>query len=241
MKKIIIYGGTSLISIELIKKFSNQTDKFFVIVRNREKFEKVCQKLNPNIIKKIKTYEINILDIKKNIDLINKFEPETIDGIFFLIGETGNPEIEINDFKMCINNYETNLINPVIIINNLLEKLKKGSFLCVFSSMAGLRGRALRLFYCSSKAGLISYLSGLRQKLVGRDIQVLNIIAGYMSTEKFNYKVNTFLINSPCEVANKVMYGIKKKKENLYTSNIWFIISVILRLIPEKIYKKLKF
>ena len=147
----------------------------------------------------------------------------------------------MKDHKECIKNYETNLINPVIIINNLLGKLKKGSFLCVFTSMAGLRGRALRLFYCSSKAGLISYLSGLRQKLFKRNIQVLNVIAGYMSTEKFNYKANNLLINSPVEVANKVIEGIKKKRENIYTSYLWLIISIILRLIPEKIYKKLNF
>lgn len=241
MKKIIIYGGTSLISIELIKILNIRTDKFFVIVRDNKKFEKICQKLNQDILKKIETYQLNILDIKQNIDLINRFEPETIDGVFFLIGETGDPETEMKDHKECIKNYETNLINPVIIINNLLGKLKKGSFLCVFTSMAGLRGRALRLFYCSSKAGLISYLSGLRQKLFKRNIQVLNVIAGYMSTEKFNYKANNLLINSPVEVANKVIEGIKKKRENIYTSYLWLIISIILRLIPEKIYKKLNF
>ena len=62
-----------------------------------------------------------------------------------------------------------------------------------------------------------------------------------MSTEKFNYKANKFLINSPSEVANKVANGINKKKENIYTSNLWFFISIILRILPEKIFKKLNF
>ena len=54
--------------------------------------------------------------------------------------------------------------------------------------LRGIRGRALRLFYCSAKAGLISYLSGLRQKVQYRNINVINVIAGYMDTEKFNFK-----------------------------------------------------
>ena len=37
--KIIIYGGTSLLSIEFIKKFENEVDEFIVINRNKTKFE----------------------------------------------------------------------------------------------------------------------------------------------------------------------------------------------------------
>ncbi len=37
MKKIIIYGGTSLLSIEFIRKFSNEVDEFTVISRNKKK------------------------------------------------------------------------------------------------------------------------------------------------------------------------------------------------------------
>jgi short-subunit dehydrogenase len=241
MKNIIIYGGTSLISIELIKKFNLETDTFFIVGRNKKKFNKVSQVLSNDILCKINFYELDILNITQNIDFINKLETNSIDGVFFLIGETGNPEIEFSNYSECLTNYNTNLINPIIIINNLSMKLKNNSFLCVFTSMSGLRGRALRLFYCSAKAGLISYLSGLRQKLFKRNIQVLNVIAGYMSTEKFNYKANRFLINSPNEVANKVANGIKKKKENIYTSNLWFFIAIVLKILPEKIFKRLNF
>ena len=57
MKKIIIYGGTSLISIELIKILNIKTDKFFIIVRDKKKFEKFYQKLDQEIVKKIETYQ----------------------------------------------------------------------------------------------------------------------------------------------------------------------------------------
>ena len=39
MKKIIVYGGTSLLSIEFIKKFDKEIDEFIVISRNRNKNE----------------------------------------------------------------------------------------------------------------------------------------------------------------------------------------------------------
>ena len=78
--------------------------------------------------------------------------------------------------------------------------------------------KPLRLFYCSAKAGLISYLSGLRQKLVKDNIAVINVIAGYMDTEKFNYDVNKYLVSTPREVIDRVYNGVRNKKENIYSS-----------------------
>ena len=62
-----------------------------------------------------------------------------------------------------------------------------------------------------------------------------------MDTEKFNYKANKLLISKPEKVVNRIYNGIKIKKETIYSSFIWFIISIIIKLIPEKIFKKMKF
>ena len=36
-KKIIIFGGTSEISLELLKLYSNETEKFIIFCRNEKK------------------------------------------------------------------------------------------------------------------------------------------------------------------------------------------------------------
>ena len=241
MKSIVIYGGTSILSIEFMKKYNKEIDEFIVVCRNQKKLEKKILIFDEKLKNKIKIYQIDLLDIKNNLAFTNSLESQSIDGLFFVMGETGNPELEIEDFEKCNLNYKVNLIHPVLIINSLIPKLKKNSYVCVFSSVAGIRGRALRLFYCSAKAGLISYLSGLRQKLQYRNINVINVIAGYMDTEKFNYKANKLLISKPEKVVNRIYNGIKIKKETIYSSFIWFIISIIIKLIPEKIFKKMKF
>tara|TARA_Y100000590_G_C15654696_1_gene990173 strand:+ start:825 stop:1550 length:726 start_codon:yes stop_codon:yes gene_type:complete len=241
MKKIVIYGGTSLISIELIKKFSEETDEFLVISRNNLKLKEKINEIDSNIIKKIKLIQIDLLDLEKNIEFINNLNDHFYDGIIFVIGETGDPDLEFENYNKCLENYKINLLHPVIVLNTFVKKLKKNSFICVFTSMAGIRGRALRLFYCSAKSGLISYLSGLRQKLQKENIQVTNVIAGYMKTEKFKYNVNKFLISSPNKVAKIVHKGIINKKDNIYTSYLWFLISIILKIIPEKIFKRFNF
>ena len=47
------------------------------------------------------------------------------------------------------------------------------SFIAVLTSVAGIRGRGKRLFYSSAKSGMNVYLSGLRQKIFDKKINVL--------------------------------------------------------------------
>ena len=88
---------------------------------------------------------------------------------------------------------------------------------------------------------MINYLSGLRQFLYKKGIFVNTVIPGYISTEKFNIKTSKLLITSPERTAQMIHQSIKNKKEILYISFLWRIISFILNLIPEKIFKKFNF
>ena len=120
-------------------------------------------------------------------------------------------------------------------------KTGKKSFVAVLTSVAGLRGRSKRLFYSSAKAGLIAYLSALRQKFNKKNMNVITVIPGYMSTKPFNIKASRFLISSPEKSAQIIYNAIKKKKEVVYINFFWRIIMFCINLIPEKIYKKLNF
>ena len=120
-------------------------------------------------------------------------------------------------------------------------KTGKKSFIAVFTSVAGLRGRSKRLFYSSAKSALITYLSGLRQKLNKEQINILTVIPGYMRTKPFNIKAPSFLITSPEKSAQIVYNAIKKEKEIVYINFFWRIIMFCINLLPEKIYKKLNF
>ena len=115
-------------------------------------------------------------------------------GLIWVAGFTGNPDAEYLDPNKCETNLRINFINPVLLINRILPKMKTGnkSFLAVLTSVAGLRGRSKRLFYSSAKSGLINYLSGLRQKFNKEKINVITVIPGYMKTKPYNIKAPSF-------------------------------------------------
>tara|TARA_B100000989_G_scaffold298957_1_gene291382 strand:+ start:8796 stop:9542 length:747 start_codon:yes stop_codon:yes gene_type:complete len=242
----VIYGGTSLISIHLIKKIQSNLpeSKFKIFVRSKEKLDKLLKQHGILFLENnFEVYEVDILDIDKNKEYINKMDINSIDGFYFFVGVTGNPEEEFRDDILLKKNFYINLIHPILIINSISAKIKEHSHIVVITSLSGVRGRMKSLFYCSAKAGLINYLSGLRQKLNPKKILVIDFTAGYILTETFkkNFKINNFLVSEPSKVASKIISSIKNKKEIVFNNFFWRFISLIIKMIPEKIFKTLKF
>ncbi len=238
-KKIIIYGASSLISLELIKLIDQNVSKFFLFCRDKRRVEDFI--INNNFdSKKFSIFEVDILDIEKNLELVGHIE--SIDGIIWVAGFSGNTDDELKNLDLCEKNLKINFINPILIINKILTKMNfdSESFLVAITSVAGLRGRGKNFIYGSAKAGLISYLSGLRQKYNQR-LTVVSVIPGYIKTKNFKIKAPNFLISDPSDLAKKIVKAIKYKKEIIYSSFIWRIIMMVIKFIPEKIFKKLNF
>ena len=187
-------------------------------------------------------FEVDLLNLSSNIEVVRKMKND-IEGLVWIAGSSGDPILEFNNDKECENNIKINFLHPIIIINKIISKLdvNKKTFVSVLTSVAGLRGRSKRLFYCSAKAGMISYLSGLRQKFSKTNTRVITIIPGYMSTKPFNINSPKILITSPQNAAKIIYKSIYSNKEIVYISNVWRFIMYFINLIPEKIFKNLKF
>ena len=240
MKKILIYGGTSLISIELIKIYFKQNYEFIIFTRNKENFISRIRKLDLDE-KKFELFELDLSNLQENLRLISGIKTN-IQGILWIAGETGNAINEFQDLNLAKKNIEINFLHPALIICKLISKLNtdQEAFIPVVTSVAGLRGRKKNFFYGSAKSGMISFLSGLRQKFSGQ-IKILTIIPGYMSTEKFDLNTSNFLVTSPERSARIIYNAIKNKKEIVFINFFWRLIMFFISLIPEKIFKKLNF
>ncbi|MDB3932076.1 SDR family NAD(P)-dependent oxidoreductase [Candidatus Pelagibacter sp.] len=240
-KKLLIYGGGSLISEELIKIYEKKNFEFVIFCRNKENFEKFILK-NSFETYKFNIFETDIQNLNQNLEMIAQIKDD-LTGIIWVAGYTGDPDDEYLNIAKCKENLEVNMMNPILLINELSKKVIKSqnSFIVIFTSVAGLRGRAKRLIYSASKSGLISYSSGLRQKFNKEGINILTIIPGYMNTKPFNIKTFKFLISEPNEVAKLVYSAVKNKKNVIYINSLWRLIMFVIRLIPEKIYKNLNF
>ena len=239
-KKFFLHGGSSLISKFLIEKFQDDFDELYIFCRDIQKTKNIIE-IKKYSNKNFFFFENNLENIEQTIQDLNKL-PDDLSGIFWISGITGDADNEYNSRVSLEKNLNINFLNPVICISLLTKKIIKNnkSFICVFSSVAGLRGRKKRLYYSSAKSGLITFLSGLRQKF-NNEIKIFTVIPGYVSTNSFTERASKFLISTPKECAEIVHKNIKKNKEIIYVNFIWKIIMKIISLVPENIFKKFKF
>lgn len=124
---------------------------------------------------------------------------------------------------------------------NVFEQRGFGTLVGI-SSVAGERGRAKNYCYGSAKAGFTAFLSGLRQRLAKSGVRVLTVLPGYVRTRMTEgTKLSPLLTAEPEEVATAIYTAIEKKKDVIYVRPIWRWVMVIIRWIPEPVFKRLSF
>lgn len=120
----------------------------------------------------------------------------------------------------------------------VLEDRGSGTIIGV-GSVAGDRGRLGNYVYGAAKAGFATYLSGLRNRLGRAGVHVMTVKPGFVDTAMTWGIEGMFLVAAPEDVARSLMKGIEKKRNVIYVPFFWRYIMLIIRSIPEFIFKKL--
>ena len=123
---------------------------------------------------------------------------------------------------------------------NRFERKKKGT-IAVISSVAGERGRASNYVYGSSKALVTTFASGLRQRLDKFNVKVLTIKLGSVDTPMTSKFKKGLLWSTPQNVAKKIVQSIDSGKDEVYLPGFWYLIFLVIKSIPNSIFKKLHF
>lgn len=126
------------------------------------------------------------------------------------------------------------------VLANRFEERGSGTLVGV-SSVAGERGRAANYVYGSAKAGLTAFLSGLRNRLAKRGVHVVTVLPGFIATQMTEgMDLPAKLTAEPTEVADAIARAIERKKDVIYVRPIWRLIMLIIRKIPERVFKRMK-
>jgi short-subunit dehydrogenase len=106
-------------------------------------------------------------------------------------------------------------------------------------SVAGDRGRLGNYVYGAAKAGFATYLSGLRNRLGRSGVHVMTVKPGPVDTAMTWGLDSLPLMTTPDAVTRDILKGLRKGRNVIYTAGIWRIVMLVIRSIPEPIFKKL--
>lgn len=247
MKNIVIIGASSTIAQKYSEKWAKKGAKLFLVARNREKLQAISNDLK---IKGASSIEIYCADLTKNelhqdiLQKANDFLGDKIDVALIAHGTLPNQEECEKSLELTLQEFSNNCLSTVsllTLLGNKFEEQKSGT-IAVISSVAGDRGRASNYVYGSAKSALTVFCSGLRARLSKVGANVLTIKPGFVDTNMTkDLDLPGILVAKPEKVASEIDNAINKGLGEIYTPKFWWIIMTIIKLIPEPIFKKLKF
>ena len=167
-------------------------------------------------------------------------KPDTTICVFGYLGDNDKAQTDWRESEKIISTNYTGAVSILNIISNHYAAQKSGSIAGI-SSVAGERGRQSNHMYGSAKAGFTAYLSGLRNKLVQSNVHVLTVLPGFAYTRMTEgLKLPKPLTAHPAEIGEAVYKAVQNKTNVIYVRWIWRWIMLIIKLIPEAIFKNLK-
>ena len=126
------------------------------------------------------------------------------------------------------------------VLANLFEQRGSGTLVGI-SSIAGERGRATNYVYGSAKAGFTAFLSGLRNRLAKKGVHVVTVLPGFVATKMTDgMDLPAKLTAQPKQMADAILDAVLKRRNVIYVKRIWQLIMMIIRNIPEKVFKGMK-
>jgi decaprenylphospho-beta-D-erythro-pentofuranosid-2-ulose 2-reductase len=117
----------------------------------------------------------------------------------------------------------------------------RGGTLCVFSSVAGERGRKPVIMYGAAKAGLSHYLEGLDHKHHADGLRVVTVKPGFVKTTMTAGLDPPPFAGEPEAVARRVLRAIDRGTPVVYAPAPWRLIMAVIRALPRAIMRRINF
>jgi decaprenylphospho-beta-D-erythro-pentofuranosid-2-ulose 2-reductase len=136
-----------------------------------------------------------------------------------------------------------NFVNTILLCEQFRTYLleRGGGTLCVFSSVAGERGRKPVILYGAGKAGLSAYLEGLDHKFRSSGLKTICVKPGFVRTSMTEGLPEPPFAADADDVAGIVVGAIDRGTPVVYAARIWALVMFVIRLLPRAVMRKVGF
>lgn len=243
-ERILIIGATSAIAEATARLYAKQGARLYLLARDEERLATLASDLKISGATETHFGRFDATDFEHHT--------ASLDNVYAALGHldlaliahgtlSDQPACE-KDLTLLRREFETNALSVMTLLTDLAQRFStQGSgTLAVISSVAGDRGRQSNYVYGAAKGAVSLFLQGLRNRLTPHGVQVLTIKPGFVDTPMTASFKKGALWASPEKIANGIVKAVNKQKDIVYLPGFWRGIMLIIRLIPETIFKKLK-
>jgi decaprenylphospho-beta-D-erythro-pentofuranosid-2-ulose 2-reductase len=241
MPTVLILGATSDMAIALSKEFAAAGYGLQLAARHPGTLRPLQSDLSIRYNIPCSLHEFDAAQPGQHPAFFAALTPQP-DVTISVFGYLGDQQLAQSDWKECEKIILANYTGAVSILNIVADcyAARQNGTIVGISSVAGERGRQSNYLYGSAKAGFTAYLSGLRNQLCRKNVHVLTVLPGFVYTRMTdNMPLPKLLTATPQLVAQKIFTAVQKKKNVIYIKWFWRWIMLVIKIIPEPVFKKL--
>lgn len=244
MEKVLVIGATSAIAEATARLFAEKGASLYLLARNESRLADLASDLKIRGAVEVGYAAFDACDFASHAPLVER-AVESMGGCDVALIAHGT----LSDQQACEQSFEVTQqelnINALSFISllthlaNRFEAEKRGT-IAVISSVAGDRGRQSNYVYGTAKAAVSTFCQGLRNRLHKSGVHVLTIKPGFVDTPMTAAFKKGPLWASPEKVAAGIHRAIQKKRDIVYLPGKWRLIMLVIKMIPERVFKGLK-
>jgi decaprenylphospho-beta-D-erythro-pentofuranosid-2-ulose 2-reductase len=241
---ILIIGATSAIATACARRWAAREASFFLVGRNQDHLQQTGDDL---LVRGASATHHHVLDVNAFDDHEAMLEAcfskmGQIDVVLVAHGTLPDQQDCQRDVDLALREFSTNGLGVIALLTLLANRLEsQGSgTIAVISSVAGDRGRPSNYLYGSAKAAVSAFCEGMRARLFKSGVHVVTIKPGFVDTPMTQgLALPKLLLVDPDRVAADIVKAVDKGKSTVYTPWFWRGIMLIIRSIPDVLFKRL--
>ncbi len=242
-ESVLILGATSVIAQATAAAFAARGDTLYLAARDLDELQRIASDLRLR-------YEVEVNFCLFDAEAIATHEAffksvvesmPALSGVVLAFGYLSDQDAA-RDLTAVERVIAVNFTGAASILGhcaNYFESVQRG-FIIGISSVAGDRGRQSNYLYGSAKGALSLYLQGLRNRLYASGVRVITIKPGFVDTAMTYGMPGLFLVAAPQMIGGRIVASLDKSADVVYLPWFWRYIMLIIRCIPEFIFKRMK-
>lgn len=248
LSRVVIFGATSAIAEQVARRLVEDGAELFCIARDPQKLAALLQDLRLRAPRKDQLIDGVTGDLGGRARHGDLWEAAwralgSVDGVLLAQGVLPDQKACEADPERLLQSLELNALSVVSILTpiaNCFEQQGRG-VIAVISSVAGDRGRQSNYVYGAAKGMVTLFLQGLRNRLHSAGVSVVTIKPGFVITPMTaEFERSGPLWAKPEAVAAGIVKAMRKGSGDVYLPGFWRWIMLLIRHIPEALFKRLK-
>lgn len=246
LDRVVIFGATSAIAEQVARQLVARGAAVFCVGRNQDRLASLLQDLRiraqPGQI--VAGQAADLVASAGHDGLIEAANLALggMDAVLIAHGSLPDQQACEASVEKTRAELEINALSVISLLTLLANRLERQGHgvIAVIGSVAGDRGRKSNYVYGAAKGMLSIFLQGLRNRLVSRNVSVVTIKPGFVDTPMTAaFNKSGPLWATPEQVATGIVKAMAKGSSEVYLPWFWRWIMLIIRHIPEAIFKRL--